>query len=138
MNMTRERLERFRELAEIVSRDTEELHKIRSALENPGAGIIAGPNGGGGQKGADRIGDAIAKLEKLEKDLRQEIAVFTAERAEIYRWCMEIRDLHLRKIVVWRVIDGYGWRKIARLARGNNTGDSVRMAYCRFIKREAK
>lgn len=136
MNMTRERLERFRELSEIVSRDTEELYKIRSALENPGAGIIAGANGG--QKGSDRIGDAIAKLEKLEADLRQEITMLTAERAEIYRWCMEIRDLHLRKIVIWHIIDGYGWRKIARLARGNNTGDSVRMAYYRFLRREMK
>lgn len=137
MNMTRERIERYRELAEIVRRDTEELERIRSALENPGAGIIAGPFGGWRKEG-DRIGDAIAKLEKLENDLRQEIAIFTAERAEIYRWCMEIRDLHLRKIVTWHIIDGYGWRKIARLARGNNSADSVRMAYYRFIKREMK
>lgn len=129
--MTRERLERYRDLAMTIRRDEEELARLRSAAENPGAGIISGS--GSGTRGADRIGAAIARMEKLEKAIEQERVRLTRERADIYRFCMSIRDLHIRNIVVWRVIDGYSYEKIARLCGGGNTKGSVKMAYRRFL-----
>ena len=128
--MTRERLERYRDLAVTIRRDEEELARLRSEAEHPGAGIVAGA---GGTRGADRIGAAIARMEKLEKELERETVRLKRERAEIYRFCMGIRDLHIRNIVVWRVIDGYGYEKIARLCGGGNTKGSVKMAYRRFL-----
>ena len=133
--MTVERLQRYKSLADIIAQDKEQLARLESAAIHPGGRI----GGGGGRSAAgDRSGAQVARMEELSERLRAEIQEFEIERAEIYAWCMEIPEAHVRKIVVWRAVYLYPWRKIARKAGGRNTEASVKAIYYRYVRRAAE
>jgi hypothetical protein len=53
------------------------------------------------------------------------------------RYVAEIDDSYMRQIITYRHIDMLKWRDIAQKIGGGNTEDGIRMAYKRFIEREA-
>lgn len=46
-----------------------------------------------------------------------------------------IEDSHIRRIVRYRVIDNMTWQRVADCIGGNNTDDSVKKAFYRFINK---
>ncbi len=47
-----------------------------------------------------------------------------------------IEDSRMRMIVTYRFIEGYSWNKVADCIGGDNTEDSVRKAFTRFMEKE--
>lgn len=45
-----------------------------------------------------------------------------------------IDDSHMRMIITYRIIENYSWEKVAEAMGGGNTENSVKQAFCRFIK----
>lgn len=54
---------------------------------------------------------------------------------EVEKFISTIDDSHIRRIITLRIVDGLSWNKVADKIGGNNTEDSVRMAFERFMKK---
>lgn len=67
-----------------------------------------------------------ATLSELELELLE-----TVNSVEEY--IKSIEDSHMRRIITLRVIDGLSWNGVADRMGGNNTEDSVRKAFDRFV-----
>lgn len=52
---------------------------------------------------------------------------------EIQRFINSIKDSHVRRIITLRVVDELSWNEVADRMGGNNTEDSVRKAFDRFV-----
>lgn len=68
-----------------------------------------------------------AKLSDMELDLLEKVNM-------VEEYISSLSDSHIRRIISLRVVEGLSWGKIAIKMGGNNTEDSVRMCYNRFIE----
>ena len=68
-----------------------------------------------------------AKLSEIELDLLEKVNM-------VEEYISSLSDSHIRRIISLRVVEGLSWNKIAIKMGGNNTEDSVRMSYNRFIE----
>lgn len=68
-----------------------------------------------------------AKLSDMELELLEKVNM-------VEEYISSLSDSHIRRIISLRVVDGLSWGKIAIKMGGNNTEDSVRMCYNRFIE----
>lgn len=68
-----------------------------------------------------------AKLSEIELDLLEKVNM-------VEEYISSLSDSHIRRIISLRVVEGLSWGKIAIKMGGNNTEDSVRMCYNRFIE----
>ena len=68
-----------------------------------------------------------AKLSEIELDLLEKVNM-------VEEYISSLSDSHIRRIISLRVVEGLSWGKIAIKMGGNNTEDSVRMSYNRFIE----
>lgn len=67
-----------------------------------------------------------ATLSELELELLETVN-------SVEEFIKSVEDSHMRRIITLRVIDGLSWNKVADRMGGNNTEDSVRKAFDRFI-----
>lgn len=67
-------------------------------------------------------------LEILEYELLE-------ETNEIERFIMGIQDSQMRRIISLRFIENLSWNMVADRIGGNNTEDSIRKAFERFMKK---
>lgn len=68
-----------------------------------------------------------AKLSDMELELLEKVNM-------VEEYISSLSDSHIRRIISLRVVEGLSWGKIAIKMGGNNTEDSVRMCYNRFIE----
>lgn len=66
------------------------------------------------------------RLDKLEIELLETIN-------QVEEYISGIEDSHIRRIVNLRVVEGLPWLTIAKRIGGQNTEDSVKKAYYRYI-----
>ena len=88
-----------------------------------------------GSSRGDKVADLavrIADLEATITDLR--LQLIDAE-TEIMKYISTIDDSFIRQIVYCRHIGLMSWTKTAHKIGGNNTADSCRMAYKRFMRK---
>ena len=67
-----------------------------------------------------------ATLSELELELLETVN-------SVEEFIKSIQDSHMRRIITLRVIDGLSWNKVADRMGGNNTENSVRKAFDRFV-----
>lgn len=65
-------------------------------------------------------------LEQLEDDIHE-------QTKEIDMFLSEIKDSYIRRIINLRFVNQFSWREVAIKVGGNNTEDSVRKAFERFM-----
>ena len=128
--MTRAELERIYDIGRIIRQDEEALERLRASLYHPGHQNLTGMPGGGGD--GDRVSEGVIRLDALISRIEAEHAELERIRAEVYAFCMEIEDIHIRGIVADRFFNLCEWREVARRAGGGNTEDSVSKAYYRW------
>lgn len=54
---------------------------------------------------------------------------------QVEQFISEIQDSHIRRIVSFRFVDGLTWNEVADKMSGNNTEDSVKKAFQRFMEK---
>lgn len=70
-----------------------------------------------------------ATLTELEMELLETLN-------EVENFIATIKDSHIRRIINLRVVEGLSWNKVADHMGGNNTEDSVRKIFERYIEKE--
>lgn len=108
-------------LEEIRARAT----KITMTLDNSGAGKQSG-----NCAKFEPLIDKQMEFESQLADLQQRI---NEETYQIQEYISKIDDSLVRIIVTLRCIYCYSWNKVARAVGGDNTADSVRKTYMRYI-----
>ena len=54
---------------------------------------------------------------------------------QVEEFIASVKDSHMRRIINLRVVDGLPWNKVADRIGGENTDDSVRKAFDRFMEK---
>ena len=110
------------------------IHKLeRSLAELNAKSLVSSPQTDGVSHGsgtADTVANRADRLFALEN----EIAAEKAHLQELLDYIENISDSVLRDIVRDKCVYGFKWREIAENVGGDNSKDSVRMLYERFIK----
>lgn len=70
-----------------------------------------------------------ATLASLEMELLETLN-------QVEEFIASVDDSRMRRIITLRFIDNLSWNKVADRIGGNNTEDSVRKAFTRFIEKE--
>lgn len=66
--------------------------------------------------------------------IRGKLAEIQAVSKDIMQFISEIDDSLMRQIICYRNIDLLQWNEIAKLIGGNNTENSIKQMYSRFLK----
>jgi hypothetical protein len=124
--MTKHELSQFRHLKSEIERDQSELVALLCHATSATQTITGMPFVGGA---SDKVGACAVKI----ADLRTVIEANQERCERIERYIKDIPDRLTHDIFRYRVIKGYKWKIVALKVRGNNTADSVRMIYYRYI-----
>ena len=128
--MTREELSRLYNLNREIEQDKQRLDELRAAATDTSAKITGLPHVGSiADKTAlaAEIADTVSIIEA-----KQQMCV--AEYNRLCRYIASIDDSLMRQIISLRFINGLSWRQVAYHVGGNNTEESVRQAFSRFMK----
>lgn len=82
---------------------------------------------------SDKVGDIATEIKYIEDIIKGLLARIQIERRRIMEYIDNIDDSLLRQIIFLRNVSCMSWNQIAKEI-GNNTEDSVRKMYDRFIK----
>lgn len=75
------------------------------------------------------------RRDRMRARLNEQRVKGEQEVESINEWICTILDSRLRRIVTLRFVYGLEWAQVAHKMGGNETGDGVRMAFSRFIKK---
>ena len=78
---------------------------------------------------------ALHKQHSLEltQKIEEHLQDITALEDKLIEYILDIPDSQLRNVIYMRSVEGHKWSVIASNIGGNNTEDSVRKMYKRFI-----
>ncbi len=83
---------------------------------------------------SDKVGDMAATIVDIEDIIRGKLVEIQLQKKRIMEFISMIEDSQIRQIVFLRNISCMSWKDIAKEVGGNNTADSVRKMYDRFLK----
>lgn len=99
--------------------------KVTTSFENDGAGKPS--------SSCAKFEPLIDKQMELECQLASLQQRINEETYKIQGYILKIDDSLIRLIITLRCLYCYSWEKVARAVGGNNTADSVRKTYMRYI-----
>lgn len=144
--VSKEILKQYIELKKEADEIEERIQKKRDRIEELEGMVVADSVKGtrkDGTYGSIRIEgrpDGLIQAERamlvhtqtiLEKKKHQ--IILTAQ--EVEEFINSIDDCHIRRILSFRFIDGLSWNMVAARMGGNNSEDSVRMSFNRFMEK---
>lgn len=74
------------------------------------------------------------KLSRLQRKLNRRVEELIDLVEEMNEYIENIDDSLIRQIITLRCVNGLEWGQVAASIGGNNTADSVRMLYNRYLK----
>lgn len=81
----------------------------------------------------NRVEATYLELVTRKNELQKKVMEYKREKSEIEKYISEIDDMLIRRIVELRVLKNRSFREIANELGGNNTTDSVKKMYYRYI-----
>ncbi len=130
--MTAKRLSRLRHLQKLIDDDEALLARLEARLQ-PGGGISSGMPGSPNAR--NKIEEIVPQIADLRTLIEREKAEYTKELVTLKRYIHTVDDYQMRRILSYRFVDLLTWDQVAARIGGGNTGESVRMAFSRFLKR---
>ncbi len=127
--MTKQNLEQIYYLSKELKmweREMERL-KARSLVQSP----VPRTSTSGGI--SDKVAERAERLLELESRISAKREEIQQLRDEAVEYIKDIPNSLTRMIIYYRCVSLMSWRRVAYEVGGNNTKDSVRMAYNRFV-----
>lgn len=129
--MTTEDLKNIKKMQQAIRYWQRELREIRSQSYVRSPQLTGMP---GAHNGADQVSQRAlqaaeieARILRIQKQLEQELRAVMA-------WIEDIDDPVVQVIIYARFVKGKSWTGVAREVGGDNTPDSVRMMFSRFVR----
>ena len=128
--MAREGLSRYYYLEKEIKRDKEEIIELETQLTHITQTPSDMPKSKGQNDKMDRLMSILIERKELlgDKILRAE-----EERNRILKYINSIDDSLIRLIIQYRFLNLLPWAKVAYFVGGNNTEESVRKMFERYI-----
>lgn len=106
-----------------------ELEKIRSQ------GLVKSPTISDMPKGGQKfdISDYVSAIADYEAVIRGLLAKVQIQRKKIIEYIEGVDDSLMKQIIFYRCVSCMTWQEVADAVGGNNTENSVRMMYNRFL-----
>lgn len=82
---------------------------------------------------SDKVAERAERLLELESRISAKREEIQQLRDEAVEYIKDIPNSLTRMIIYYRCVSLMSWRRVAYEVGGNNTKDSVRMAYNRFV-----
>lgn len=129
--MTRKELEQIYYLRGDLRVLEQELERLRcqSLVQSPQ------PNISHGSGTSDKVGDLVALRDELVQLIEFKREELQQLRIEALLFIYSIPDSLTRQIIYYRCVKMLSWAHVARVVGGNNTEESVRQIYSRFMRR---
>ena len=106
-----------------------ELEKIRSQ------GLVKSPTISDMPKGGQKfdISDYVSAIADYEAVIRGLLAKVQIQRKKIIEYIEGVDDSLMKQIIFYRCVSCMTWQEVADAVGGNNTENSVKKAYSRFL-----
>jgi len=114
-----------------IESDRERVLELEAIACGTGRSIAGLPHGGGV---ADKTAIA-AEIADIKAVIEKKIMRAAAEYKRLVGVIEAVDDSYMRLILMARHVDGLSWENVAIQLGGGNTGDGVRMAHGRFLKK---
>ena len=109
--MTKYELRRYRYICQEAEQIREQIENIRALMTAPKSQVITGmPRGGGGN--GDKIGEAISRIDKLERRYAKKINELLEERKHIENVIEQLDNIE-RLLIRYKYFDGKTWDEVA-------------------------
>lgn len=127
--MTKQNLEQIYYLNKELKMWDRELERLkaRSLVQSPV------PHAGTSGRISDKVADRAERVLELESRISAKREEIQQLRDEAVEYIKDIPDSLTRMIIYYHCVSLMSWRRVAYEVGGNNTEDSVRMAYNRFM-----
>ena len=85
---------------------------------------------------ADKTGDFATTIADIKNIIIGKQAEIQIQKKKIMTYIEQIEDSCMRQIIFYRCVSCMSWNNVAQEIGGNNTEDSVRMAFNRFFEKK--
>ncbi|MBS5725755.1 MAG: hypothetical protein KHW59_08280 [Clostridiales bacterium] len=76
-----------------------------------------------------------AEIADLRAFLQEKIVEALLEFHQLMDYISSVQDSHIRRILIYRFVDGNSWTKVAMRMGGGNTENNVKKACYRYLRR---
>lgn len=90
----------------------------------------------GGRNGKDNTADIAIKKADIEAIIKGLLSEANISRYKIMKYLCNVEDSLMRQIIFLRCVSCLPWSVVAEEVGGENTEDSVRMSFNRYVERE--
>ena len=129
MKLTRDELKQIYYINKEIQMWQRELEKIRSQ------GLVKSPTISDMPKGGQKfdISDYVSAIADYEAVIRGLLAKVQIQRKKIIEYTEGVDDSLMKQIIFYRCVSCMTWQEVADAVGGNNTENSVKKAYSRFL-----
>lgn len=85
---------------------------------------------------SDKTGDIATTIADIKNIIIGKQAEIQIQKKKIMTYIEQIEDSCMRQIIFYRCVSCMSWNNVAQEIGGNNTEDSVRMAFNRFFEKK--
>lgn len=83
---------------------------------------------------SDKTGDIATTIADIKNIIIGKQTEIELQRKKIISYIESVKDSYMRQIIFYRCVSCMSWSNVAREIGGNNTEDSVKQAFHRFLK----
>lgn len=129
MKLTKDELKQIYYINKEIQMWQRELEKIRSQ------GLVKSPTISDMPKGGQKfdISDYVSAIADYEAVIRGLLAKVQIQRKKIIEYIEGVDDSLMKQIIFYRCVSCMTWQEVADAVGGNNTENSVKKAYSRFL-----
>lgn len=133
MCLTKEKLEQIFYIDKEIRMWQKELEKLRSRSLAKASPLTGLPRQRGGLAGG--IADYAADLVDIEAVLTALLVKAQLQQKEILDYIDKLEDSLMKQIIYYRNVCCLTWNEVARGIGGNNSEESVKKIYSRFVQK---
>lgn len=129
LKLTKDELKQIYYINKEIQMWQRELEKIRSQ------GLVKSPTISDMPKGGQKfdISDYVSAIADYEAVIRGLLAKVQIQRKKIIEYIEGLDDSLMKQIIFYRCVSCMTWQEVADAVGGNNTENSVKKAYSRFL-----
>lgn len=129
LKLTKDELKQIYYINKEIQMWQRELEKIRSQ------GLVKSPTISDMPKGGQKfdISDYVSAIADYEAVIRGLLAKVQIQRKKIIEYIEGVDDSLMKQIIFYRCVSCMTWQEVADAVGGNNTENSVKKAYSRFL-----
>lgn len=129
LKLTKDELKQIYYINKEIQMWQRELEKIRSQ------GLVKSPTISDMPKGGRKfdVSDYVSAIADYEAVIRGLLAKVQIQRKKIIEYIEGVDDSLMKQIIFYRCVSCMTWQEVADAVGGNNTENSVKKAYSRFL-----